>query len=203
VKSLRKDEARRGEPRGDEPLSPSAAPAAPSADANRPSRNGNGNRVFSGRLESFLDQLHGGETPNAGRFCPFCYNPLPPGFERCDHCGQDLIDRPTMDSLPPVVVEMYRRKQRRESIVVNSFAYLGLALGVALFLGLVAVNVLYLDRAFWFFLVATSVLLFGSRLLAALMGGVMGDEIGYRYASKRLAEDWAAHVAQRETDRHE
>ena len=35
-----------------------------------------------------------GETPNSGRFCSFCYNPLPPGFERCDHCGQDLRERP-------------------------------------------------------------------------------------------------------------
>ena len=51
---------------------------------------------------------------------------------------------------------MYQRKQKRESLIVNSFAYLGLALGLALFLGLVAINVLYLDRALWFFIVARS-----------------------------------------------
>jgi hypothetical protein len=34
------------------------------------------------------------------------------------------------------------------------------------------------------------------------MGGVIGDEIGYRYANRRLAEDWAQHVAERENGRH-
>jgi hypothetical protein len=174
------------------------------SDANpdaRPPRNGH--HVFSTRLEGFLDELYAGQTPNAGRFCSFCYNPLPPGFQRCDHCGQDLRERPSITSLPPDVLDMYRRKQRRESLVVNSFAYLGLALGLALFLGLVAINVLYMDRAFWFFLVATVIFLLGSRMLAGLLGGVVGDELGYRYAHKRLAEDWATHVAQRETQRLE
>jgi hypothetical protein len=93
---------------------------------------------------------------------------------------------------------MFRRKQKRESLVVNAFAYLGLALGLALFLGLVAINVLYLDKAFWFFLFATVVFLVGSRLLAGVLGGIIGDEVGYRYARKRLAEDWADHVAERD-----
>ena len=107
-----------------------------------------------------------------------------------------------MLSLPDNVVEMYRRKQRRESVVVNSFAYFGLALGLALFLGLVAVNVLYLDRALWFFILATVVFLVGSRLLAGLFGGIIGDEVGFRYASRKLAEEWAAHVTERESARN-
>ena len=167
----------------------------PSEDG-RPQRYGR--RVLSERLEAFLDQLYAGETPNAGRFCSFCYNPLPPGFERCDHCGQDLRERAPVTSLPAGIVEMYRRKQKRESVVVNAFAYFGLALGLAVFLIMVAVNVLYMEKAFWFFLVATVIFLVGSRLLAALFGGVIGDEIGFRYANRRLAEDWATHVAQRE-----
>jgi hypothetical protein len=173
-----------------------------------PARHGNGNRVFSGRLEAFLDQLQEGSTPNAGRFCSFCYNPLPPDFDRCDHCGQTVSGpaipaegRRVLESLPPAVVEMYRRKQRRESLVVNSFAYLGLGLGLALFLGLVAINVLYLDKAFWFFLLATVLFLVGSRVFAGLIGGFIGDEIGYRYANRRLSEDWTAHVTERETRR--
>ena len=170
---------------------------APNADAPR-----NGHRVLSTRLEAFLDNLQAGEAPNSGSFCGFCYNPLPAGFERCDHCGQDLRERPPISSLPNAVIEMYRRKQRRESLIVNSFAYLGLALGLALFLGLVAINVLYLDRALWFFLIATAVFLVGSRLFAGIFGGVIGDEVGFRYAARRLAEDWAAHVAERETQRN-
>lgn len=158
-------------------------------------------RVLSARLDAFLDQLQEGETPNHGRFCSFCYNPLPPDFGRCDHCGQDLRDRPPKTSVPDAVVEMHRRKQKRESVIVNAFAYLGLAMGMALFLGMVAINVLYLDRALWFFFIAVFVFLAGSRVLAAIIGGVIGDEIGYRYASRRLAEDWARHVAERENGR--
>jgi hypothetical protein len=167
------------------------------------SSNGIERRVFSARLEAFLDRLYEGGTPNAGSFCSFCYNPLPPGFERCDHCGQDLAERPQVSSLPAAVIEMHRRKQRRESLIVNSFAYLGLAMGLAIFLGMVAINVLYLDKALWFFLVATLVFLVGSRVLAGLFGGFIGDEVGFRNANKHLAEDWAQHVTQRESQRRD
>ena len=34
---------------------------------------------------------------------------------------------------------------------------------------------------------------------AGIIGGVIGDEVGYRIASKRLAEDWAEWVHTRET----
>ena len=162
-----------------------------------------GRQVFSTRLEAFLDQLAEGETPNAGAFCSFCYNPLPAGLQRCDHCGQSVGDRPAIASLPADVIDMHRRKRRRESLVVNSFAYLGLSLALALFLGLVAVNVLAMDSELWFFAIATLVLLVASRLFPALLGGVIGDEVGFRYAQRRLAQDWAAHVAQRETKRRE
>ena len=155
-------------------------------------------RVFSQRLDGFLDQLLAGETPNAGAFCAFCYNPLPRGYRHCDHCGQELERRPPIDALPRPIIEMYRQKMRRESLIVNSFAYLGLALGLAIFLGLVAINVLYMDKAFWFFLLATLIFLAGSRLLAGVLGGIVGDEIGFRVANRRLAEDWARHVQERE-----
>ena len=171
------------------------------ADTTRPARGEH--RVFSSRLETFLEQLDAGETPNSGTFCSFCYNPLPVEYQRCDHCGQALSERPAVNSLPPAVVEMFRRKQKRESLIVNSFAYLGLALGLAIFLGMVAINVLYMERALWFFLLATLVFLVGSRALAGIIGGYIGDEIGYRYANKRLAEDWAEHLTTRETQRQD
>jgi hypothetical protein len=131
----------------------------------RPALNGP-RQVFSDRLREFLDQVIAGETPNFGAFCCFCYNPLPPGYERCDHCGQSLSERPALESVPQEVLLMHRRKLKRESVVVNSFAYFGLALGLGIFLGMVAIN-----------------------------------EIGFRYANKHLAEDWAEHVTQRETQR--
>lgn len=160
---------------------------------NQPARAGG---VFSDRLEAFLDQLLEGATPNAGRFCANCYNPLPPGVDRCDHCGRYAAE--SVSSLPANVVEMHRLKRRRESLVVNSFAYLGLGMGLALFLSLVAINVLYLEKALWFFIFATVCFLVGSRLLAGIVGGLIGDEIGYRYANKKLAEEWQAHLAMRD-----
>ena len=157
--------------------------------------------IFSPRLDDFLDRLQEGETPNAGTFCSFCYNPLTPEATRCDHCGQVLAERAAIDSVPRDVVEMHRRMRKRESVIVNSFAFFGLGLGLALFLGLVAINVLYLDRALWFFVIATVVFLVGSRVLAGIIGGYIGDEIGYRYGHNKLAEDWRQHLASREGQR--
>jgi hypothetical protein len=160
------------------------------------------NRVFSSRLDTYLTQILEGETPNSGRFCGFCYTPLAPELKHCDNCGQDLTERAPVRSIPDDVIEMQRVKHKRESIVVNSFAYLGLGLGLTIFLGMVAINVLYLDKALWFFILATVVLFVGGRLLPAIVGGVIGDEVGYRYANGKLAQDWAAHVSRRELGRN-
>jgi hypothetical protein len=154
--------------------------------------------IFSPRLDEFLDRLQEGEAPNSGTFCAFCYNPLPPDSVRCDHCGQTLSERQPIDSVPRDVVVMHRRMRKRESLIVNSFAFFGLGLGLALFLGLVAINVLYLDRELWFFVIATVVFLVGSRVFAGIIGGYIGDEIGFRYGHKKLAEDWRRHLATRE-----
>jgi rRNA maturation protein Nop10 len=169
----------------------------------RPGATNPSRQVFSDRLREFLDQLQDGATPNFGRFCCFCYNPLPQGFERCDHCGQSTSEREPLESVPQDVLDMHRRKLKRESLVVNSFAYFGLALGLGIFLGMVAINVLYMEKALWFFILATFTFLVGSRLLAGIFGGVIGDEIGFRYANKHLAEDWATHLTHRETARQE
>jgi hypothetical protein len=145
-------------------------------------------RVFSARLDNFLEALREGGTPNHGRFCSFCYNPLPAEFDRCDHCGQDQKERAPLVAVPEAVIEMHKRMQKRESLIVNAFAYFGLALALTLFLGLVAINVLYIDNVLWFF-IATGVLLIGARV--PVIGGVIG--VNCRYANRRLAEDWAGH----------
>lgn len=156
-----------------------------------------GRGVFSPRLDSFLEQLHAGDTPNSGRFCAYCCNPLPFAFERCDHCGQETGRRLPLDSLPAPVIAMHRRKQKRESLIVNSFAYLGLGLGVAIFIGLVALEYFVL-QGLWLLLIAVGVLIVGSWALARIVGGVIGDEVGYRYANRRLAEDWADYLTRRQ-----
>jgi hypothetical protein len=159
--------------------------------------------ILSPRLDEFLDRLQEGEAPNSGTFCAFCYNPLPPDSARCDHCGQALSERQPIDSVPRDVVQMHRRMRKRESLIVNSFAFFGLGLGLALFLGLVAINVLYLDRELWFFVIATVAFLVGSRVFAGIIGGYIGDEIGFRYGHKKLGEDWRRHLATREGQRQD
>ena len=153
-------------------------------------------RVFSERLESFLDDLKEGETPNAGRFCGFCFNPIPPDQTACDHCGRSLTATTPVTSVPDPIIEMHRRKQKRESLVVNSFAYLGLAIGLALFLLVVAINFYYVDQL-WLLIASVLVLLVGGRMLAGLIGGYIGDELGYRYANRKLADEWDAFLAQK------
>jgi hypothetical protein len=68
---------------------------------------------------------------------------------------------------------------------------------------MVAINVLYMEKALWFFILATFIFLVGSRLLAGVFGGIIGDELGFRYANRHLSEDWADHVSNREVARQE
>jgi hypothetical protein len=95
---------------------------------------------------------------------------------------------------------MYRAKMKRESLIVNAFAFLGLFLGLALFLTMIAINVNYMDKTFWFFCLSVVVLIVASRVFAGIIGGIIGDEVGYRVATNRLAEDWAKYVQERETN---
>jgi hypothetical protein len=152
--------------------------------------------VFSSRLETFLDELKEGETPNSGTFCGYCYNPMPPEQAVCDHCGRDRASTPAANTVPPAVIELHRRKQKRESLVVNSFAYLGLGLGLLLFLIVVAINFYFFDTALWLFIISLLVLLVGGRGLAGVFGGWIGDEVGYRYANRKLAEEWDAYTGE-------
>jgi hypothetical protein len=156
-------------------------------------------RVFSQRLDDFLESLHEGETPNSGTFCGFCYNPIPPGQTACDHCGRSLIETPPVYTVPDEVLAMHRRKQRRESLVVNSFAYLGLGMGLCLFLLIVSLNFFFFGNTLWLLIFSIFVLLVGGRMLAGIVGGVIGDEVGFRYANRHLAAEWDVYVRQRES----
>jgi hypothetical protein len=154
-------------------------------------------RVFSQRLDDFLESLHEGETPNSGTFCGYCFNPIPPGRTDCDHCGRALAAVAPVSSVPDDILAMHRRKQRRESLVVNSFAYLGLGMGLALFLLIVSLNFFFFDQV-WLLIFSIFVLLVGGRMLAGIVGGVIGDEVGYRYANRHLAAEWDVYVQERE-----
>jgi len=153
--------------------------------------------IFSERLTALLEEFRAGKAPNSGRFCGNCYTPIDAQRHHCPHCQTAVQDYPPAGRVPSDVLEMFRRQRRRESLVVNSFAYLGLLSGVFIFIAVFYVLFL-LDAGFWWY-VGNIVLLFVvARVLAGLLGGYVGDELGYRYARRRLIEEWRAYEAERE-----
>jgi hypothetical protein len=145
--------------------------------------------IFSDRLKEFLQQIFDGESPNAGRFCGYCYTPLGER-ERCAHCERSTNEAAPVDSIPDEVLTMYRKTRRRESLVVNGFAYVGLMTAVVIFIGLFAV-MFFNGAGVWWYVFDIVLLFVLARVLAGLLGGFVGDEVGYRYARRKLAEDWA------------
>ncbi len=152
--------------------------------------------LFSERLSTALDAILKGEAPNAGRFCGHCYTPMDPQRRQCPHCARSVAHHPPVDAVPREVLLMFRQLRRRESLVVNGFAYAGLLLGVLIFIGVFAV-IFFSGAGIWWYVVDIVLLFVLSRVLAGVLGGVVGDELGYRYARRKLAEDWAAYEAGR------
>ena len=99
--------------------------------------------VFSERLSTILEDMVKGEAPNAGRFCGNCYTPIDPQRLQCAQCGQPVEKRPPVQRVPDEVLLMCRSKRRRESLVVNGFAYAGLLLAVVIFIGAFSLPVLF------------------------------------------------------------
>lgn len=154
--------------------------------------------VFSERLDTVLAAMINGEAPNYGRFCGYCYTPLVKTADICRHCARSVEDIAPVQKVPSEVVALYRRMRKRESIIVNSFAFAGLFLGVVLFTVLVGVAVFMFDASWLMLALATVVLMVGGRVFAGILGGWIGDNIGYDYAQRRLREEWAEFDAQRQ-----
>jgi hypothetical protein len=157
--------------------------------------------VFSPRLDEIMGMMVKGEIPNVGRFCGYCYTPVSKSAAACAHCGRATASHPPVDRLPAEFVALYRRLRRREALVVNSFAFSGIALALALFVVLVGVAVYRFDAALWLLALATGVFIVGGRVLAGLLGGWIGDAVGYAYARRKLAEEWTAYEAERDAAR--
>jgi hypothetical protein len=107
-----------------------------------------------------------------------------------------VADDPPVEQVPREVLLMFRQLRRRESLVVNSYAYAGLLLAVAIFIGAFSV-VFFRSGSIWWYAGVTALLFVLARVLPGLVGGYWGDQVGYRYARRKLAEDWAAWRAER------
>jgi hypothetical protein len=55
------------------------------------------------------------------------------------------------------------------------------------------------DAGIWWFVFDIVLLFVAARVLAGLIGGFVGDELGYRYARNKLVEEWHAYEASRGT----
>ena len=148
--------------------------------------------LFSARLTELLDTMFKSGAPNAGRFCGYCYTPLDAQREACPHCGRPVAEHAPVAQVPREVLLMFRQLRRRESLVVNGFAYAGLLLAVAIFIGAFAV-MFFSGAGIWWYVGDIVALFVLARVLAGLLGGYWGDQVGYRYARRKLAEDWAAY----------
>ncbi len=151
--------------------------------------------VFSDRLTEVLDRIFKGEAPNAGRFCGYCFTPISKERTQCPHCERAVADHKPVDRVPDPILMMFKQMRRRESLVVNGFAYFGMFSGVAIFIGIFIV--LFSTGAnFWWYVFNIVLLFVLARVLAGLLGGYIGDEVGYNYARRKLVEDWETYVEQ-------
>jgi hypothetical protein len=156
--------------------------------------------VFSPRLDELMGAMIKGTAPNVGRFCGYCYTPLGKKREECRHCATSTSDYAPVEKLPMEFGALYRRMRKRESLIVNSFAFAGLGLGVVLFTVLVAIAVYRFDQSLWWLAFATLVLMVGGRVFAGLLGGWIGDNVGYTYARKKLIVEWHEYELQRDIE---
>ena len=82
--------------------------------------------VFSTRLDEIMAAMMRGEAPNVGRFCGYCYTPVGKREDVCAHCGRTTAEYAPVAKLPLDFIALYRRMRKRESLIVNSFAFAGL-----------------------------------------------------------------------------
>ncbi len=146
--------------------------------------------MFSKRLDELMAAMISGQAPNVGRFCGYCYTPLGKTADACRHCATPTSTYAPVAKLPMEFGALYRRMRKRESLIVNSFAFAGLGLGVVLFVALVAVAVYVFHQSLWWLAFATLVLMVGGRVFAGILGGWIGDNIGYNYAHRKLIAEW-------------
>ena len=157
--------------------------------------------IFSPRLDEIMDAMIGGKIPNVGRFCGYCYTPVTKSAEVCAHCGTSTQDYATVEKIPSDFFDLYRRMRKRESLIVNSFAFAGLGLGLLLFIFLVGLAVYRYEQSLWLLAGATAVFMIGGRIFAGLLGGWIGDSIGYDFAHRKLVEEWHAYEQERDGQR--
>ncbi len=150
--------------------------------------------IISERLADLLDDMLAGRSPNAGRFCGNCYHPLAPEREVCPHCGTTVAERATVAAVPRPVIEGFRLRRGREGLVVRSFAWVGLAVGITVAL----LPLAFFGATHWWTFAAFFGLMFFFYLLSANLANSVGDSLGYRWGQAVFNRHWTRFVATRD-----
>lgn len=134
-----------------------------------------------------------GQAPNAGRFCGACYHPLSVDRDACPHCGTTAAERAPVVAVPHELIEAHRLRRGREGLVVRTFAWTGLTLGVVLALAPLAfAGVKWWSASLFFGVMA------GFYILSANLANSVGDSLGYRWGKATFRRRWDAFIARRD-----
>jgi DNA-directed RNA polymerase subunit RPC12/RpoP len=140
-----------------------------------------------------MERLGLQEVPNYGRFCGHCYRRLQDEeAAECPLCGSKLDRVGTVSRVPAEAIAVFMAKRKREGLLVNTFAYVGLFIGAATSLGMAML------LPGWWRLAAVVMLVLGSYYLANLLGIAVGGVLGYRWGVSIRDRRWQEYVAQRD-----
>jgi hypothetical protein len=155
-------------------------------------------RPYLDGLQEAMEAVALGEKANKGRFCGNCYALLAeptarrsnrPAAGDCHSCGASASETPPVVGIPAEVLSIYMLKRRREGLIVNFFAFVGI------FLSLVLSAILWFvlpDN--WWRVLPFVVLAFGSYYLARVIGYNVGVPIGSRSGRRLRDRNWEAFV---------
>ncbi len=139
-----------------------------------------------------LDDVLAGRAPNAGRFCGYCYHPLPAGPGLCPHCGRSPQAYVPVAAVPLEILEAHRLRRGREGLVVRAIAWGGLTVGVV-----VALLPLAFGGVSWWSVFLFFGLLFAFYVFSANLANSLGDALGYRWGQTLFRGRWERFVARR------
>lgn len=134
-----------------------------------------------------------GSAPNAGRFCGNCYHPLAAERAVCPHCGIAVAEVAAVEAVPKDIIEAHRLRRGREGLMVRTFAWAGLSIGV-----IVALLPLILVGVTWWTFLLFFVLMFGFYVASANLANWIGDDLGYAWGQSTFRRRWERHVAERD-----
>jgi cell division protein FtsX len=100
---------------------------------------------------------------------------------------------PAVEAVPREIIEAHRLRRGREGLVVRTFAWTGLTIGVV-----VALLPLILAGVKWWTFLLFFVLMFGFYVASANLANWIGDALGYRWGQSLFSKRWQKHVATRD-----